>query len=241
MNPIKAAMTILSLFSLTACALSSQQILLNAVEEQFSGQFHKCVPLGWNPLPVDGSYVPTFSVEFRERDAWLPPLWLGVLPSSAANTPNGRTAAEVLNALAHSGLIEKRYMHNAIRYNLTERAFPYYFEGNDFGNNPDHLSYLCYSRLEPDRIVSSQVVHRSVSGRNAADAVRVAFSWHASEEDAWAKDPVIQSHSVVLAPTRSPAIIVLASRHGELTVDRAKYEAIDTLAQPAVWEPRLDL
>lgn len=95
MNPITAAMAILSLFSLTAC-MSSQQLLLNAVEEQFSGQFHKCVPLGWNPLPVDGSYVPSFSVEFRERDAWLPPLWLGFLPRSAINTPNGRTAAVVL-------------------------------------------------------------------------------------------------------------------------------------------------
>ena len=235
MNPITAAMAILSLFSLTAC-MSSQQLLLNAVEEQFSGQFHKCVPLGWNPLPVDGSYVPSFSVEFRERDAWLPPLWLGFLPRSAINTPNGRTAAVVLNALARSGLIEKRYMNNGIRYNLTERAFPYYFEGNDFGDNPDHLSYLCYSRLVPDRVVSSQAVHQLTSGRNAADAVRVAFSWRASEDAAWANDPVIQSHSVVLAPTCSPAIITLASRHGELNVDRIKYESIDALAQPAVWE-----
>lgn len=236
MKPITAATTILSLFSLTACASSSQQILLNAVEEQFNGQFHKCVPLGWNPSPVDGSYVPIFSVEFRERDAWLPPLWLGFMPRRAIDTPNGRTAVEVLNALARSGLIEQRYINNAIRYNLTERAFPYYFEGNDFGDNPDHLSYLCYSRLIPDRVVSSQAVHQLTNGRNAADAVRVAFSWHASEDDAWANDPVIQSHSVVLAPTRSPAIIILASRHGELNVDRVKYEPIDTLAQPSIWE-----
>lgn len=122
MKRIASAIAILSLCSLTACAFSRQHILLNAVEEQFSGQFHKCVPLGWNPAPVDGSYVPSFSVEFRERNAWLPPLWLGFLPRSAVNTPNARTAAGVLNALARSGLIEKRYMSNGIRYNLTERA-----------------------------------------------------------------------------------------------------------------------
>ncbi len=59
-------------------------------------------------------------------------------------------------------------MNNGIRYNLTERAFPYYFEGNDFGDNPDHLSYLCYSRLVPDRVVSSQAVHQfDEPGRNA--------------------------------------------------------------------------
>jgi hypothetical protein len=233
-SPIRAALT-LAVFSLVACA-SRQQTLLNAVEEQFDGQFHKCIPLGWNPAPIDGSYVPNFSVELRERDAWLPPLWLGFLPKRAANTPNGRTAAEVLDALARSGLVEKRRVNNGIRYNLTQRAFPYYSEGDDFGDNPDHLSYLCYSRLIVDRVVLRQTLHQFASSGNAGDAVRVAFSWHASEGDAWAKAPMIQSHSVVLAPTRSPAIVVLAYRHGELTVDRAKYEPTDMLAQPAVWE-----
>lgn len=111
MKRIAAAIAILSLFTLTACTFSRQHILLNAVEEQFRGQFHECVPLGWNPSPIDGSFVPTFSVEFREREAWLSPLWLGFLRWSAIKTPNGRTAAEVLNALARTDLIEKRYTY----------------------------------------------------------------------------------------------------------------------------------
>jgi hypothetical protein len=234
MTLLTAALTMLSVLSLTACTLSRQQTLLNAVEENFGGQFHKCVPLGWNPSPIDGSYVPKFSVEFHERDAWLPPLWLGLLPRSAVKTPDGRTAAELLSALARAGLVERRHVNNGIRYNLTPKAFPYYFEGNDFGDNPDHLSYLCYSRLIVDRVVSSQVVHQ-FTGASNANAVCVAFSWHASEDDDWAKDHVIQSHSVVLAPTRSPALITLAYRHGQLNVDRGKYEPIDTLAQPSVW------
>lgn len=224
MSPITARLTMLSLCSLAACASSSQQVLLNAVEARFSGQYHKCVPLGWNPLPVEGSYVPSYSVEFREPDAWLPPLWLGLLPRSAMTTPSGRTAAKVLDALARSGLVAKRYANDGIRYNLTERAVPYYFEGNDFGNNPDHLSYLCYSRLVPDRVVSSRT------------AGRLAFSWHASEDDDWARDAVIQSHSVILAPTRSPASIILGSWDGELSVDRAAYQPIDRLVQPAAWQ-----
>jgi hypothetical protein len=157
------------------------------------------------------------------------------LPKKALNTSNGRTAAVVLNALVRSGLVQKQYMRAGIRYNLTERAFPHYFEGNDFGDNPDHLSYLCYSRIVPDRIVSSRAIHQLAGGGRFAGALRVAFSWHASEDDDWAKDPVIQSHSVVLAPTRSPALVIFEDQHGELHVDRSTYEAINILARPAAW------
>jgi hypothetical protein len=161
--------------------------------------------------------APTYdvSVEFRKRHARLPPLRLGFLPRSAINTSNGRTAAEALNAVARSGLTEKRYMQNGIRYNMTERAFSYYFAK---ATTSETILTICHTSAIHGsyRIELFPVKQVTINQRKeCADAVRVAFNWQPSEHDAWAKDPVIQSHSVVLALIRSPAVIILASQHAE--------------------------
>jgi hypothetical protein len=203
LNRILTAL-ILTALVLTACSHNTFQ---RAITDHYADQFHRCIPLGWNASPIDGSFVPDYSVEFSPRDVWLAPLWVGSVPARIRTRPQALLAYQMLNVLVQAGMAKSESTQNGTRYYLTERAFPYYFGGNDFGNNPLHLSYLCYSKIIPDRIIWTAPV-RGHLGANMR--TRVAFSWHESAAATWASDPLTQSHSVILAPTRSPAAVTVS-------------------------------
>jgi hypothetical protein len=224
----------LGLISFASCSHRADSFLYDAIDDRFSGQFHRCVPLGWEPAPVDGSYVPSYSIEYSPSDAWLPPLWLGSLPDWARSTTEGRSTYRLLTALARAGLVESERGAHSTLYRLTERGAPFYFEGNDLGNNPLHLPYLCYSAIVPDRLTSSTGRKKGQSdGVTASFTVR--FAWHSDPDAAWAADPVIQHYSVNLAPTQSPAVVEVANRNGWWEVAHAYYDASNTLADPSAW------
>jgi hypothetical protein len=224
----------LGLVTFASCSGRADSFLYDAIDDRFSGQFHRCVPLGWEPAPVDGSYVPSYSIEYSPRDAWLPPLWLGFLPDWARSTTEGRSTYRLLTALAGADLVEGERGSHGTLYRLTERAAPFYFEGNDFGNNPLHLPYLCYSTIVPDRLTSSAGKRKGQrDGITATFTVR--FAWHSHSNAAWAADPVIQHYSVNLAPAQSPAVVEVAKREGTWEVARAYYDATNTLADPSAW------
>jgi D-alanyl-D-alanine carboxypeptidase len=221
--------------ALTACAHGTNATFQRVLSDHYSDQFHRCVPLGWNAAPVDGSFAPAYSVQFSPRDVWLAPLWLGFVPTRIQDSPQGSLALQLLNALVAAGLAKSELVRNGTRYHLTERAFPYYFEGNDFGENPLHLPYLCYSKIVPDQVLWTSPV-RGHAGADPTSA-RVAFSWHESSEAPWASDPLIQSHSVVLAPTRSPAVVTISNKHGDWDVTAADYEPSNALTSEFAWPP----
>ena len=228
----RLGITLIALITLAACSHNAFQQLIT---DRFADQFHRCVPLGWNASSVDGAFVPDYSVEFSPHDVWLPPLWVGFVSSRIQSRPQGLLVYQLLNVLVQAGLAKSQPVRNGIRYHLTDRAFPYYFEGNDFGNNPLHLSYLCYTKLVPDRILWTAPGRRR-PGANVRTA-RVAFTWHETAAAAWAGDPLIQSHSVVLAPTRSPAVVTVSYAHGSWDLIAANYQAASTLTSDSVWPP----
>lgn len=212
----------LALLWLTACSHHIESPMRDAVVDRFSTQFHRCVPLGWVPAAVDGSYVPSYSFDFSPRTTWLRAMWVGWIPNRAQYTAAGRSESRLLNALARKGLLEVQLARSGTWYRLKWSAFSYYFEGNNFGNNPLHLSYLCYSRIVPDVVTVN-------AGRN------VRFTWHSETDAAWADDPIVQRYSVNLAPTRSPATVEVAKRAGSWMVTRASYDVTNTLRDPSAW------
>ncbi len=222
------------LILLGACSHSIDSVLHGAIFDRFSAQFHRCVPLGWVPEPVDGSYVPGYSVEYSPRDVWLPPLWLGFVPGRALHTVHGLSAYRLLKEFVKAGLVESQPARRGTWYRLTERAVPYYFEGNDFGNNPLHLSYLCYSTIVLDGLAWSAGAQAGADGGDA-HAFKVRFTWHSDSEATWAANPVVQRYSVTLAPTQSPAAVEVAKRDGSWEVARAYYDATNTLTNPSAW------
>lgn len=207
--------------AIASCARGPDNTFQRVVAEQFAGQFHRCVPLGWNATAVDGSYVPAYSVQFSPRNVWLAPLWIGFVPSAALNGRQGTMAYEILNRLVANGMVTSERVGSGFRFYLTQRAFPYYFEDNDLGDNPLHLSYLCYSQIVPDRVVTN--------------GLRASFTWHEGPAAPWADDPLLQSHSVILAPTRSPAVVTIAWRHGSWEVAAAGYDTSGALTSPLAW------
>lgn len=170
-------------------------------------QYHECVPLGWDPVPVETHYYyEGFTSEYREAGVWLHPLWLGLIHTSDLSDPNARTAKDVLNALARAGMVERRVAGDDTFYRLTSRAVAYYFESNRFGSNPEHWPYLCYSSIVPRRVLWTK--------RDGAHSFRVSFEWEIGARASWANDRFLLKHSVILPPISNPAVAVFSDAGG---------------------------
>ena len=191
---------------------ANRRFVMQTLNASLSEQYHLCVPLGWNPEPVDGYYYPAHSVEYRENGVWLHPYWLGLVHRNKLSDPNVRLTVAVLNALVRAKLVDRALRPQGYLYRVTMAAAPYYFENNSFGNNPDHLPYLCYSRLIPQRVVLS----REVRG----GAYRVEFVWQSGPNAPWSSDPFLRAHSVILPPVASPSSALFSRRHGNWAIER---------------------
>jgi hypothetical protein len=203
---------------------------MRTLSSDLSEQYHECVPLGWDPVPVGTDYYyEGYTSEYREEGVWLHPYWLGLIHTSELSDPDARNAYDVLNALRRAGMVERANDTGAYFYRLTPRATAYYFEMNDVGNNPDHWPYLCYSSILPRRIVSTRRVKDGL--------FHVAFEWSASAPAEWANDPFIRRHSVILPPISNPAVAVFSNAGGWWHITRIVTPAfmMPRVVDPAVW------
>lgn len=100
MLSLKGAMfALFASVAINACSPTNHWFVMHALQTQLALQYHECVPLGWDPVPVDGTYYPGYSAELQDKNSWLPALWLGSIQPSDLRQPDGRAAYEVLNEL----------------------------------------------------------------------------------------------------------------------------------------------
>ncbi len=200
--PANAACVLLAAAALSSCSPTDHRIILYALRERF--HYYECVPLGWVPVPVDGTYVQGYSAELDQTDWWLPPKWVGSIRIDRLKHRDARVTYALLNELVRVGMLDRNRVKNSFRYHLTWRALSYYFDENDFGNNPEHYSFLCYSKIAPQRVVWNEPIHRERIGGSETDVFRAKVEWLPGPVAAWAEDAFLQSHSVTLVPARDP-------------------------------------
>ena len=162
--------------------------------------YHRCVPLGWMPIAASGFYYPSYTIEYRPGGVWLRPLWLGAIFNDQESDPHIRKVAEVMDALTAAGMVEQSAMRRVRIYRLTPKAVPYYSDENSYGDNPEHLPFLCYTRLLPKKVVS-------VAPR-PHHMLDVTFFWSESPPSIWAND-YLRAHSVILPPLANPVTTTL--------------------------------
>ncbi len=203
---------------------------MQTLQSDLSEQYHACVPLGWNPVPVIRRYYyPGYTSEYREEGVWLHPAWLGAIPVDRLSDANVRTAYDVLDALVRAGMVLKVRVPGAFRYRLTMNAMPYYFEDDSFKNNPDRLPYLCYSRILPNRVLRIEDVRPS--------RTRTTFEWRVVAVGAWAPGSYLREHSVILPPISNPSIAVISHSEGSSYVTKLETPAamLPVAADPGAW------
>lgn len=201
---------------------------MEELSAHLDGHDHRCVPLGWLPVAVAGSYYPDYSIEYRPEGVWLRPYWIGAIFNGQQNEPHIRKVAEVMDALAAVGLVQQQKIRIGHVYRLTPKAIPYYSEDNSYGDNPDHLPFLCYTRIVPTKIESL------VSG--TGQSLEVRFSWNETAASQWAND-YLREHSVILPPLSSPVMATLQKdQYGWQVQDlHTRFPMLGHVLNPRAW------
>ena len=205
-----AACTIaMALASCAAPAAPPQNTLaLSVLKEQLIDQYHGCVPLGWAPVPVGASYYPGYTASIQSYHLWLDAIWAGIIRDRDLRDPQARQVQAVLDALVDEGLLRRTRVQTAFHYYLKPNAVPYFYGSQMYGNNHDSLSYLCYSSIVPSRILWADNIHTERYGprRIPRPTFHATFEWTPTAPAGWAQNPILQSHSIILAPTTTPTI-----------------------------------
>lgn len=215
-----------------ACAPNSAFTIMHAAQAHFARAYHQCIPLGWNPTPIYGTYYPGYDVELEESDWWLPPIWLGYLPQSVAYGRRARTAERVLALLVGAGMVKRDTYSGASYYHITDAAFDYFYDDDNLGNNPGHAPYLCFSKIVPQRVLWKQPVH----AERGASTFRVALAWSAGPPAPWAANPELRKYAVTLAPARAPLILKFAKTKDGWQIVNVYPSAPNLLADAAAWQ-----
>ena len=227
---MRTRLLFLSLAAFLMSCAHPDKAVMQTLRSGLAAQYHECVPLGWNPVPVlRRYYYAGYTSEYREEGVWLHPAWLGVINEKELSDANVRTAYELLNALVRENLVTDERAGAVFHYRLTMRAMQYFFTDNRFGSNPLHLPYLCYSRIVPDRILNIKQ-HRGGSRV-------VSFDWKVSTPADWSQNPMIQEHSVILPPASEPvtAVISTSGDWTRVTKLRTQDPMLPRPVDPAVW------
>ena len=237
------AAAVLAAVAPAACAPSNDRAILETLRTQLAEQYHDCVPLGWSPVAVAGTYYPGTSVTLYEEGVWLPARWIGRVRTRDLARPDVRTIFGVLNELTRAGMLVRTKTSGGSRYHLTVAALPFYYDESAYGNNPDHIPYLCYSTIVPQRVVAIDSVRRDRLryGSRDEDMFHATFEWTPRPIAAWANDAFLRSHSVMLGPAESPVTATFAKRHGEWTIAQLSAPTpVARIVDTAVWpQPRL--
>ncbi len=214
---------------MAACAPTDHGVILKNLKSQLAQQYHECVPLGWDPVPVlAGVFYRGYSTEYISEIKWLPAQWIGIVHLKDLRDPEVRASYTVLSELVRAHMVERTTVLGGFRYHLTMRALDYYWERTQYHNNPGGEPYLCYSTIVPQRVLWNQPVHteRDRDG-HPIQTFRAAFEWRASPIAEWANDPMLRSHSVILAPMFSPTIAKFVNVDGDWVIQ----------ADASVWPP----
>lgn len=171
------------------------------IREAVTNKMHDCVPLGWNPQPVDDGYVVGESIEFEPNGVWLPPAWLGYVPAHRRLDGEERKILSVMRMLEARGLVKETKERRGTWYALTPNAIRYYYSENFYGNNPLHQSFLCYSKIAVTR-VDMERKHG-----------RARVSWEVRAFGSWA-DAQMRSVAIVLGPQLSPVTVAYRRNDG---------------------------
>jgi hypothetical protein len=201
--------TLLACVLLCSCSRHSDRDVAAYALASTVATYHDCVPLGWNPVRVMASFYPGFSAEYLENGVWLHPFWLGEIDASDLRARDVRTTFNVLNAMVAAGLLDRTSRKGSYYYRVTLKGKNYYYDGNQVGENPDHLPYMCYSRLALDRIVAA-----SRSGNEIHATFRVRIDRIAE----WSDNPVLRSNRVELPPADSVEQAVLRRSNADWQV-----------------------
>ena len=137
---------------LRAPAANSTQSVLYALSDELRFTYHACVPLGWQPVPVHGTYYPGYTASTSNYAEWLDALWRGRIPRRDLREPQAQAVYATLNHLTAAGLLVRSADASGFSYFLTPRALGYYYGSSSFKDNRDSLPYLCYSTIVPQRI-----------------------------------------------------------------------------------------
>ncbi|HET6896323.1 MAG TPA: hypothetical protein VFH72_13140 [Candidatus Baltobacteraceae bacterium] len=208
MSNMRVASAFCAALALSACAHAptpgSTAAVLNALSSALDVQYHACVPLGWNPVVVAGTYYPGYIASRQSYEETWDAIWRGrILTAETAKLPV-KPVYEVLNHLVEAGLLKRTRSSSSYDYYLKYAALPYYYDTSWFGNNKGDMQYLCYSKIVPDRILWVEHTRRPSDWSGPAQWYRASFTWKASAPAAWARDPFLRAHSVILAPLKSP-------------------------------------
>jgi hypothetical protein len=192
--------------ALAACSPTDPRAVMKTLNSALSQQYHECVPVGWNPVPVGGSYYLGYSAEYWQDGVWLRPFWLGRVTTAYLSDANVRLSYDLMNKLMRVGLLERTVVRGGYIYNLTTAAMQYYYEDDAFGNNPEHWPYLCFSRIVPRRVLWIRKL--------SPHAFRAAFEWETTPAAPWANDAFFRTHSVVLPPWENPVVAIFSNSGG---------------------------
>lgn len=192
---------------LCACSrpLAHNQALLDHLSERMKLQYHECVPLGWTPVRAGASFYPGYTATQATYVEFLDAIWRGHVGKIELRNRDAAVTFDVLNHLVQAGMLTRTENSSGYDYFLTWNSIPYFYAYNVYRNNRGSQPYFCYSTIVPTRVVLVEPATPDPGYRlKRGHLYRVAFSWTASAPAGWAVDPFLRSHSVILAPVRSP-------------------------------------
>lgn len=192
--------------ALSGCTVQSPTVLVHAFSQRFP--YYACVPLGWVPIPTaDKSYMVGYSAQSDDSSWYLPAKWVANIDRGSTKRADVKAEFDLLTHLAHAGVLQMSVVGDRFTFHLTWNGLPYYYDEDEFGNNPLHEPFLCQTRIVPGAILWRDPMRAEPVNGVDTDVFRAAFSWSRGRPASWAKDPYVASHSVILAPSGSPIIV----------------------------------
>lgn len=192
--------------ALAGCDVQSPSVLLHAVGQRFP--FYACVPLGWVPIPTaDKSYMIGYSAQTDDSSWYLPAKWVANIDRGSTKRPDVKAEFDLLTHLVDAGALQMSVTGDRFTFHLTWNSLQYYYDDDEFGNNPLHEPFLCQSRIVPGSILWREPVRSETVGGVERNVFRAAFSWSRGSSASWANDPFVASHSVILAPFKEPIVV----------------------------------
>jgi len=223
--------------ALGGCGVQSPPVLLDAVGQRFP--YYACVPLGWVPIPtVDKSYNVGYSAQTDDSSWYLPAKWVANIDRSSTTRPDVKAEFDLLTRLVDAGALQMSVAGDRFTFHLTWNSLQYYYDDDEFGNNPLHEPFLCQSRIVPSAILWREPVRSETVGGVNRNVFRAAFSWSRGPSAGWANDPFVARHSVILAPFKGPIVVrFVQDRDGSWEMDQLNDAGVPRIgfADPAVW------
>lgn len=201
---------------------------------------YECVPLGWVPaVTTGGGYFDAYDADVDETDWWLPPKWSAMVATDRPIHGDERVTFDLLNALAQAGMVQATRTRDGFVYHLTWQALQYYYDGDSFGNNPEHYPYLCYSEVVPLRVNWVAPIHdEHVAGSSdEVEAFSADVRWSTRIDGGWGAGEVIHAHSVTLAPEQGDVLVTFHEDAGawDVAVRRTSPLPHISLVEPSAW------